>query len=102
MLVNSLASAGADAGISLCQGFLDVDANLGTSRIDCEFSGSTATVAYLKGKTLTTAWVGDSRGVMAVQGPGDVAPRAVDLTVDHKPMDPVERDRIVKSNGRVE
>ena len=45
-------------------GFLEVDKSLGTTRIDCEFSGSTAVVSLLRGATLTTAWVGDSRCVL--------------------------------------
>ena len=41
-----------------------MDKSLGTTRIDCEFSGSTAVVSLLRGTTLTTAWVGDSRCVL--------------------------------------
>jgi len=33
---------------ALSEVFLEVDARLGASRIDCEFSGSTCVVAYLK------------------------------------------------------
>ncbi len=69
-------------------------------RIDCEFSGSTCVVAYLKGKTLLTAWVGDSRGVLARQGKKGI--EAVDLTVDHKPTTPEEKARIIRTQGRVE
>ena len=82
-------------------GFLEVDKALGSSRIDCEFSGSTSVVSFLKGKTLTTAWVGDSRGVLgrAKKGGGF---EAVALTKDHKPTAPEEKARIVATNGRVE
>ena len=41
-----------------------MDKSLGTTRIDCEFSGSTAVVSLLRDTTLTTAWVGDSRCVL--------------------------------------
>ena len=82
-------------------GFLEVDKALASSRIDCEFSGSTAVVSFLQGKTLTTAWVGDSRGVL-----GRTAKKggfeAVNLTTDHKPTLPEEKARILAANGRCE
>lgn len=85
---------------ALSNGFMEVDKTLGGSRIDCEFSGSTAVVAYLKGTTLTTAWVGDSRAVLGREGKRGV--EAVDLTHDHKPTSTEEKARILRSNGRVE
>eukprot|EP00879_Flechtneria_rotunda_P011713 GHRR01012234.1.p2 GENE.GHRR01012234.1~~GHRR01012234.1.p2 ORF type:complete len:382 (+),score=136.61 GHRR01012234.1:110-1255(+) len=99
ILVNHLTS-GVSVEDALTTGFLEVDRNLASSRIDCEFSGSTCAVAYLKGKTLTTAWVGDSRMVM-----GRRIKRgweAIDLSHDHKPTTPEERARILRSHGRVE
>lgn len=33
---------------TLTSGFIEVDKSLGNSRIDCEFSGTTAVVSYLK------------------------------------------------------
>ncbi len=33
---------------ALSDGFLEVDASLANSRVDCEFSGSTAVVSFLK------------------------------------------------------
>lgn len=53
-----------------------------------------------QGRTLTTAWVGDSRGVMGRETKTGIV--AVDLTYDHKPTNPEEKTRILKSNGRVE
>lgn len=100
ILVNQLTSK-EDPRNALSTGFIEVDQALGNSRIDCEYSGSTCVVAYLNGNTMTTAWVGDSRGVMGSDtGDGNIL--AVDLTVDHKPTDPEERQRILASNGRVE
>ena len=78
-----------------------MDKALGSSRIDCEFSGSTSVVSFLKGKTLTTAWVGDSRGVLGRSKKGG-GYEAVPLTKDHKPTAPEEKARIVATNGRVE
>lgn len=47
VLVNHI-TGNQDLSAALTTGFLEVDENLKTSRIDCEFSGSTCTVAYLK------------------------------------------------------
>ncbi|KAG1662755.1 hypothetical protein FOA52_006780 [Chlamydomonas sp. UWO 241] len=102
MLVHHLATGGPDVCAALTKGFLEVDASLGASRIECEYSGSTTVVAFLKGKTLTTAWVGDSRGVVGIQEAGSPLVVAQDLTIDHKPTDPVEMERILGAKGRVE
>ncbi|KAG2495635.1 hypothetical protein HYH03_006235 [Edaphochlamys debaryana] len=99
ILVNHL-TLEKDVKKALTQGFCEVDRSLANSRIDCEFSGSTAVVSYLKGKTLTTAWVGDSRGVMGRETKKGW--EAIDLTTDHKPTAPEEKARILKANGRVE
>ncbi len=58
------------------------------------------TASMHQGKTLTTAWVGDSRGVLGRET--DAGWTAVDLTNDHKPTNPEEKARILRSNGRVE
>jgi hypothetical protein len=47
LLADRLAS-GDCAMRALSEGFLECDARLGCSRIDCEFSGSTCVVAHLK------------------------------------------------------
>ncbi len=47
ILVNHLTSD-KDVRRALTSGFVEVDRSLGQSRIDCEFSGSTAVVSYLK------------------------------------------------------
>lgn len=99
ILVNHL-TTDTDVKKALTSGFVEVDKSLGNSRIDCEFSGSTAVVSYLKGKTITTAWVGDSRGVMGRETKKGW--EAIDLTHDHKPTNAEEKARILKSNGRVE
>ncbi|KAJ9520745.1 hypothetical protein QJQ45_007617 [Haematococcus lacustris] len=100
IMVNHLTTE-KDVKRALTSGFVEVDKSLGISRIDCEFSGSTCVVSYLKGRTLTTAWVGDSRGVMGREAP-DGRIVAMDLTADHKPTTPEEKNRILRSNGRVE
>lgn len=74
---------------------------MNASKIDCEFSGSTACVALLEGHLLSVAWVGDSRGVMG-KSKADGTFEAVDMTADHKPTCVEEQARIVASSGRVE
>lgn len=91
----------ADVGGLLWDTFSSTHAALASgANIDCTFSGATATVSVLRGRTLTTAWVGDSRAVLGRQEEGAV--RAYDLTNDHKPDLPEEHARINQSGGRVE
>lgn len=75
---------------------------MNATKIDCEFSGSTACVAFLEGRVLNVAWVGDSRGVMGRARAGGIGYEAVDMTSDHKPTCEDERARIIASSGRVE
>ncbi|WIA16852.1 hypothetical protein OEZ85_013785 [Tetradesmus obliquus] len=100
LLVQHLTS-GAGLKEALSSGFLEVDAGLAGSKVDCEFSGSTCSLAHLKGTTLTTAWVGDSRIVLGRQGKRG-GWEAVDVSHDHKPTLPEEKARILKQQGRVE
>lgn len=57
-----------------------------------------------QGRTLTTAWVGDSRMVLGRQRKKGWRSswEAIDLSDDHKPTTPEERQRILDSHGRVE
>ena len=58
----------ADAAAALSATFLRVDRELcGGSGVSVAYSGSTAVVCMLQGRRLTTAWVGDSRAVLARQ-----------------------------------
>ncbi|XP_078044579.1 protein phosphatase 1G [Augochlora pura] len=58
-------------------------------------SGCTAVVAVLKGSELYVANAGDSRCVLCRDG------QAVELSLDHKPEDEPEMERIVKAGGKV-
>ena len=49
----------------------------------------------LRGKDLYVANAGDSRCVVSREA------KAVDMSVDHKPEDDLERNRIEKAGGRV-
>lgn len=58
-------------------------------------SGCTAVVALLHDKELFVANAGDSRCVVCRKG------KALEMSIDHKPEDQVEFDRIQKAGGRV-
>lgn len=58
----------------------------------------------LQDRTLTSAWVGDSRmvlGRLKSKAHGS-AWEAIDLSTDHKPSTPEEYQRILKAGGRVD
>ncbi len=58
-------------------------------------SGTTACVALIKSETLFVANAGDSRCVLCRDG------KAVDMSMDHKPEDDEERERIEKAGGKI-
>lgn len=90
----------ADPGKSLRRAFAHADAELNAGGgVDIEYSGSTAVACVLRGRTLTTAWCGDSRAVLAREVGGRM--EAVSLTEDHKPDAPEELERIEEAGGRV-
>ncbi|CAG2160671.1 unnamed protein product [Oppiella nova] len=58
-------------------------------------SGCTAVVALLRGSQLFVANAGDSRCVVSRNG------RAIEMSIDHKPEDELERNRVEKAGGKV-
>ncbi|KAJ8725715.1 hypothetical protein PYW08_003898 [Mythimna loreyi] len=58
-------------------------------------SGCTAVVALLRGNELYVANAGDSRCIICREG------KAVDMSIDHKPEDTPELERITKAGGKV-
>lgn len=58
-------------------------------------SGCTSVVALLRGRELYVANAGDSRCIVCRKG------EAVEMSLDHKPEDQPESDRIVKAGGKV-
>ncbi|XP_049866905.1 uncharacterized protein LOC126367438 isoform X2 [Pectinophora gossypiella] len=58
-------------------------------------SGCTAVVALLKGNELYVANAGDSRCIICRDG------KAIDMSIDHKPEDTPELERITKAGGKV-
>lgn len=71
--------------------FAAADAQLEGSGINTEESGSTCMLAHVKGRRLTTAWVGDSRAVLARRRRLGGGWLAVPLSDDHCPSRPDEQ-----------
>ena len=68
-------------------------------RIDAEFSGTTLSMAIIRGNKLTGINIGDSRVILGKEKDGRLV--AVEITHDHKPDSPKEKERILASGGRV-
>lgn len=68
-------------------------------RIDAEFSGTTLSMAIIRGNTLTGVNIGDSRVIMGKEENGRML--FEDITFDHKPDSPSEKERILACGGRV-
>ena len=86
----------------------------GQSYINCVTSGSTCILAYMNQNKLYIANVGDSRAVLgrreivaasdAVVEEGKEEEErviAINLSHDHKPDNPLEKDRIIKAGGYI-
>jgi len=86
-------SAAADA-IAKCERNL-----LRNYRIDSEFSGTTLSMAIIRGNHVTGVNIGDSRVILGKEEGGSIA--AQDITFDHKPDTPKEKERILACGGRV-
>jgi hypothetical protein len=68
-------------------------------RIDTEFSGTTLSFAIVRGNHITGVNIGDSRVILGKEENGQMVP--VDITFDHKPDSPKEKERILACGGRV-
>mmetsp|Transcript_92864 Transcript_92864/g.189164 ORF Transcript_92864/g.189164 Transcript_92864/m.189164 type:complete len:327 (+) Transcript_92864:662-1642(+) len=68
-------------------------------RIDAEFSGTTLSMAIIRDNNLTGVNIGDSRVILGKEKDGRLFP--VEVTIDHKPDSPKEKERILASGGRV-
>lgn len=80
---------------ALARTFLNADAELRRKKDLRNQCGSTATLLFFNGDTLHVGNVGDSRAVVCHKA------RGVHLTVDHKPTDPAERERIEEAGAFV-
>jgi protein phosphatase PTC2/3 len=72
-----------------------------TTPIKYMTSGSTCVCLYIRGTTYYVANCGDSRAVLAQGVEGSDTFKAVDLSRDHKPDDPIEQERIHSWGGFV-
>ena len=73
---------------------------LRNSRVDTEFSGTTLSMAIIRGNTIIGVNIGDSRVTIGKLGPsGKII--AEEFTHDHKPDTPDEKKRIINAGGRV-
>lgn len=88
-----LKTATADA-IAKCERSL-----LRNYRIDSEFSGTTLSMAIIRGNHVTGVNIGDSRVILGKEDAGRLI--AQDITFDHKPDSPKEKERILACGGRV-
>lgn len=68
-------------------------------RIDSEFSGTTLSMAIVRGNHVTGVNIGDSRVILGKEEAGRIV--AQDITFDHKPESPKEKERILACGGRV-
>eukprot|EP00882_Tetradesmus_deserticola_P022234 GHRQ01024128.1.p1 GENE.GHRQ01024128.1~~GHRQ01024128.1.p1 ORF type:complete len:295 (-),score=57.41 GHRQ01024128.1:237-1121(-) len=90
----------ADIGASMADTFLQIDrdylAAISSSAAAARDSaGTTALAAVVWGSSLFVANAGDSRAVLCRHG------KAIELTRDHKPHEPAERQRIEQCGGYV-
>uniref|UniRef100_A0A7S0IPM7 PPM-type phosphatase domain-containing protein n=1 Tax=Calcidiscus leptoporus TaxID=127549 RepID=A0A7S0IPM7_9EUKA len=89
-----------DACTALRECFVDVDTTLADA-VDASVSGTTAIACLLRGNHIWLANCGDSRAIIARQKPKSTALKAIDLSRDQKPDDPVEMRRILQMGGHV-
>jgi serine/threonine protein phosphatase PrpC len=68
-------------------------------RIDSEFSGTTLSMAIVRGNHLTGVNIGDSRVILGKEDGGRLIGQ--EITFDHKPDSPKEKERILACGGRV-
>ena len=73
---------------ALARTFLNADAELKRKKDLRNQCGSTATLLFFNDNMLHVGNLGDSRAVVCHKG------RGIQLTVDHKPTEPIERERI--------
>lgn len=68
-------------------------------RIDTEFSGTTLSMAIIRGNNLIGVNIGDSRVIIGKEEDGRLV--SEEFTHDHKPDNPGEKERIISAGGRV-
>lgn len=81
------------------EAYLHLDESL---RKNHDGSGSTAVTVIRTDTAYVCANVGDSRALLVREGASPSQIEVIDLSVDHKPEDAEEKDRIYAANGTVE
>jgi len=84
----------------LKQGFKTAESKLKNSGIDYTNSGTCCISVFIQKNKCYIANLGDSRAVLYRVTPKER--QAIELSRDHKPTRPDEKDRITRSGGRVE
>lgn len=74
---------------------------IGTKSINSWYSGSTGIIVLLHNNYIVCANVGDSRAGIVKYNPEGSCHHMQMLSKDHTPADPLEKDRIIKSGGKV-
>ena len=70
--------------------------------IDISNSGTTLCSAFILGNVIYLINIGDSRAIMGTYYSRINRWKTTQLTVDHKPNDPIENRRIIAYNGRID
>lgn len=73
----------------------------GKRSFDCVLSGTTATLAIVTETAYIVGHVGDSRAILCKLDPATGIRTAVQLTTDHRPSLPEERERVEALGGEV-
>jgi serine/threonine protein phosphatase PrpC len=90
-----------DLKIAAAEAIAKVERNmLRNYRIDSEFSGTTLSMAIIRGNKVTGVNIGDSRVILGKELENGLL-GAQDITFDHKPDTPKEKERILACGGRV-
>ncbi|KAL4481939.1 hypothetical protein ABPG74_008028 [Tetrahymena malaccensis] len=85
---------------AITQAYLNTAQDLQESNIDTQFSGSTSVLLYLNQNRIWCANLGDSRAICAKTNKSEW--NAVSLSIDQKPDNEKEKQRILQKGGRVE
>ena len=80
--------------------YLKTDKELKKSGIDIQMSGTTCISIFIQNNILYISNVGDSRAVLGRVTENEKY--AIELSQDHTPLIPHERDRIIKSGGTIQ
>ena len=81
--------------------FLLTNKELCQTSIDVTNSGTTAATVFIDKTKLYCINVGDSRAIIAKKSQDGIW-SSVQISNDHNPSIPEERDRIIKAGGRIE